>query len=328
MKKFLAHLLWAVASAANAQVFDGSVEPSWGVAAAFNAWRDYGAKDKAGNQPYQTPPASEVKTTTILVLPLRYQSPPSADPLEVSAYNTSLPKVTQENLAKAYAAIPGWWAAESYGTARAVVNVLPDAVLPGKRPCDWSGIVSDASRIIPAGTPRDVTLIVTPYQCWSSNGVGGGGNVVLWGTVPDGVAMVVHETGHALGLLHNASMINGVFNEYGSFLDQMGAGGNHFLLWHLSSDHKNKLGWMTPRPCKSTTLRSFYLYPDAIRCGDYFMEYWPDWGFVAVHKRESRAGPGGGTDSTDYALLSAGQSLVRDGYTFTHAGSGRVVVSP
>jgi hypothetical protein len=113
--------------------------------------------------------------------------------------------------------------------------------------------------------------------------------------------------------------------EYGSGTDQIGSLSNNLL--HLLGDHKNRLGVLTFKPCASTTLRSIYLYPDAIWCTNYVLEYLADWGQVWVHKREYvNTGSYGGSDTTDVAKLSPGQSYSAGGYTFTHNGGGKVTV--
>lgn len=280
------------------------------------------------NPPIDPPPSPGTgKVTTIVVVPVRYQSPPSSDPNEIKAYNDTIGRVTQANLQTAFAGITPWWTAESYGKASAKVTVLPAIDVPGNKPCDFNGVATDARRAIPAGMTYDVLGVVTPYNCWQGQGVGGGGVAISWGTQPEGAAIVLHEAGHAMGLLHNANMINGYFVEYGSEFDIMGAGHNCCNLLHLNSDHKNKLGWITPLACASTTLRSTYSYPDAIQCGSYFMEYWPDWNYVIVHKREFHSGSQGGADSIDYAILRQGQSYTMDsGKKVTHDGKGVVTI--
>lgn len=281
------------------------------------------------NPPIDPPPGPPTtgKVTTIVVVPVRYQSPPSSDPNEIKAYNDTIGRVTQANLQIAFSKIVPWWAAESYGKASAVVTVLPAIDVQGNKPCDFNGVATDARRAIPVGMTYDVLGVVTPYNCWQGQGVGGGGVAISWGTQPEGAAIVLHEAGHAMGLLHNANVINGTFVEYGSGFEIMGAGHNCCDLLHLNSDHKNKLGWTTPMACASTTLRSTYLYPDAIRCGDFFMDYWPDWNYVIIHKREFHSGSQGGADSIDYAILMQGQSYRLDiGKTVTHVGRGVVTI--
>ena len=100
-------------------------------------------------------------------------------------------------------------------------------------------------------------------------------------------------------------------------------------LAHFLSDHKNLLGALTALPCASATLRSIYATPDAIRCGNYFVDYLPDWGTageVWIHKREFHFGYYF-SDTTDVAHLGPGTSFSADGYTFTHTGGGKVDVS-
>ena len=64
-----------------------------------------------------------------------------------------------------------------------------------------------------------------------------------------------------------------------------------------------------------------------LRCGDYFVDYVGDWhDQVWVHKREYTIGSRGGSDTTDYAYLSTGQSYSGGGYTFTNMGNGKVIV--
>jgi hypothetical protein len=89
------------------------------------------------------------------------------------------------------------------------------------------------------------------------------------------------------------------------------------------------LGVLRPMPCASATLRSIYQFPDAIRCGPYVADYLGDWSQVWIHKREfAYSGAYGGSDTTDVAKLSPGQSFSADGYTFTHIGGGKVKVTP
>jgi hypothetical protein len=136
-------------------------------------------------------------------------------------------------------------------------------------------------------------------------------------------------------MLHNASMISGVYNEYGSAVDQMGAGGDYVTLRTLNADHKQKMGMLTPLPCKSATLRSILDYTDAIECpvsgaGSWFIAYGADYrNYVSVSRREYISGTRGGSDTTDYAWLAPGQSYkISTGQTVTHVGGGSVTIAP
>ncbi len=97
-------------------------------------------------------------------------------------------------------------------------------------------------------------------------------------------------------------------------------------LKHFMSDHKEKLNALTPKACASATLRTLYTYPDAIRCGDYFVDYLDDINTVFVHQRvyDGYGSPYGLSDTTDVARLTPGQTYSGGGYTFTHVANGQV----
>lgn len=275
------------------------------------------------------PPPPGVKPLRVAVVPLHYLSPPSASTVAVNAYNNSLQYITQAALTATFAPVAAWWTAESYGLQPMVVTVLPEVLLPGNPYCDYWVFQADAAKAVTAaGLTADVTVGVAPYSCWKSKAVGGWGSVTVWNTVQNGAGLYAHEIGHAVGLLHNGSRYGEVYAEYGSGLDQMGAGSDFFNLRHFSSDHKNKLDFLpNPLPCQSATLRSIYTSPDAINCGAWWIDYAPDFGYVYVHKREWGPGQGGGgTDTTDYARLLAGQSFGIGGVVVTHQGQGKVII--
>jgi hypothetical protein len=153
-----------------------------------------------------------------------------------------------------------------------------------------------------------------------------GNTVGSWNTHTNAPGELAHELGHAFGLRHNAARLPNYF-EYGSGVDQMGSLSNELL--HFLADHKEMLGAMRAMPCASATLRSIYQFPDSIRCGAYVADYLSDWSQVWIHKRESvNSGVYGGSDTTDVAKLSPGESFSADGYTFTHIGGGKVKVTP
>jgi hypothetical protein len=277
-----------------------------------------------------TPPVTGAKPLRIVVVPLHYQSPPSTTKEAIDAYNQSLPKITQAALQATFAPVAAWWTAESYGLQPMQVTVLPEVLIPGNPYCSYSMFEGDAAKAVTAsGVQADVTVGVAPYSCWSSKAVGGYHRVTVWNTTADGQGMYAHEIGHAVGLLHNGSQLAGTsFAEYGSGLDQMGSGSDFYNLRHFSSDHKNKLGVLpSPKTCASATLRPIYTTPDAINCGAWWIDYAPDSGYVYVHKRETRSGGGGGSDTTDYARLLAGQWFMMDeGHTVKHVGRGVVTI--
>lgn len=273
-------------------------------------------------------PSPNAKTITLVAVPLRYQSPPSTTQVAIDAYNVSLPKVTQAAIQATFVDISAWWLRETYGERVLHVTVLPDVSLPGNNGCDVGKAVTAARKAALAMgvSTFDIIVGVQPYSCWSWKGVASGNAVTIGGTVTDGKGLYAHEIMHATGLFHNASMFGGVYVEYGSGIDQLGAGSDFVNMRHIASDHKNRWGVLTPSPCVSTTLRDLFVYPDAIQCGAYFLDYPAVTGQVYVHKREFHSGSGGGSDTTDYARLSAGQSYTGGGYTFTHSGSGKVTV--
>ena len=204
----------------------------------------------------------------------------------------------------------------------------PDPGKPGLR----LGAVSqgcNGRRYDSAGAKYDVLVAVAPYSCWSSKASTGGNTVVVWNTISDGQGMLAHEIGHALGLLHNASKMP-TYAEYGSGVDQMGAGSDFYTLRSLAADHRNRLGVLTPLPCATATLRSIFDYPDAIQCGSWFIDYIHDYrDEVWVHKRETVFGGGGGSDTTDYAYLKVGESYkITGGPTIKYNGGGAVSVTP
>lgn len=267
------------------------------------------------------------KTSRVVVVPLRYQAAPSASPEAMAAYNSTIAQVTQAGAQAAFAQIAPWWNAETYGKHSLDVTVLPAAELPGNPGCDYARIYTDAHNA--AAADFDILIAITPYACWQSHAITVGNLVISWNTYTNEPGTLAHEIGHAFGLSHNAAQLPpaNTFVPYGSSVDQMGrvaAGLAHFL-----SDHKNLLGALTPLPCGSATLRSIYATPDAIRCGDYFVDYLPDWGVdgeVWIHKREYHFGAYS-SDTTDVAHLAPGTSFNADGYTFTHIGGGKVNVT-
>jgi hypothetical protein len=268
-----------------------------------------------------------VKTSRVVVVPLRYQSPPSADSAAVAAYNATLPQVTQADAQVSFAKIAAWWNAETYGMQKLDVSVLPAVVLSGSPVCDLGRIITDADAAVnAAGAAYDVLVAITPYACWQSHMITTGNRVVSWNTFPNALGELAHELGHAFGLKHNAVRMPN-YVEYGSGVDQMGSLSN--VLLHFLADHKEMLGVVRPIPCASATLRSIYQFPDSIRCGVYVADYLGDWSQVWIHKREFvYSGTYGGSDTTDVAKLSPGQSFSADGYTFTHIGGGKVKVTP
>ena len=273
------------------------------------------------------PPVTGVKVLNIVVVPLRYQSAPSNSAEAIQAYNATLPKITQAALQATFVPIAAWWEKVTYGRQRWNVNALSAVSIPGNPNCNWSQFRSDAAAAAASADAKyDVLVAIAPYSCWSSKGATSGNTVVIWGDIADGQGMLAHEIGHALGLLHNASMMP-TYAEYGSGIDQMGAGSDFLTLRSLAADHRNRLGVLHPLPCASATLRSVIDFPDAIQCGSYFVDFIGDWhNEVWVHLREYRAGSRGGSDTTDYAHLAPGQSYSGEGYTFTYNGNGRVTV--
>jgi hypothetical protein len=271
------------------------------------------------------PPAS-VKTTVVAVVPLRYEPAVGASQVTLDAYNASLPKITQAALQTIMNQVSAWYLKTTFGVQKLDVRVLPAVALGPSPGCDSAKMFEDAAAAAKS-VSWGIVVAAAPYGCWSSQASTGGGFVAVWGTVPDGPGLFAHEIGHALGMLHNASMVGGTYVEYGSGYDQMGRGSDFYTFVGLSSDHLNSLFALTPLPCASATLRSITRYPDAIRCGDYFVDYLGDWhDQVWVHKREYTIGSKGGSDTTDYAYLATGQSYSGGGYTFTNMGNGKVIV--
>ena len=268
-----------------------------------------------------------VKTSRIVVVPLRYQSPPSTSQAAIDAYNKSLPFVTRSAQQALFAQIAAWWSAESYGLNALAVTVLPEVIIPGNPGCDTPAIIGDArAAALAAGVGGyDILVATSTYACWQYHAVTSGNTVVNHNTYQNSAGTVAHELGHVFGLGHNALRMP-TYIVYGSCADQMGCLSD--TLTHWMSDHKERLSALKPQVCASTTLRSIYTYPDAIRCGDYFLEYLGDWGQVWVHLREYVYSPYGPSDTTDVAKLSQGQSFSADGYTFTHIGGGKVKVTP
>ncbi len=269
---------------------------------------------------------ARVKTTTVAVVPLRYEPATGASQAALDAYNASLPKITQAALQTVIGQVSAWYLKTTFGVQNLDIRVLPAVALGPSPGCDSARMFEDAAAAAKS-LGWGILVAVAPYGCWSSQASTGGGFVAVWGTVPDGPGLFAHEIGHALGLMHNASMVNGTYVEYGSGYDQMGRGSDFFTLAGLSSDHLERLSALTPLPCASATLRSITRYPDAIRCGDYFVDYVGDWhDQIWVHRREFNFGTKGGSDTTDYAYLSTGQSYSGGGYTFTNMGNGKVIV--
>jgi hypothetical protein len=279
------------------------------------------------------------KVLSIVIVPLRYQSPPSTYQPEVDAYNASLPDVTQSKLQAMSVSISAWWLKVSYGTQAMRFVVVPDVTLPGNPVCNWGTVVTDATKAASAAGYLNFDAIagVAPYSCWKSKGSTGANMIAIWNTVSSGgPAMFAHEIGHAIGMLHNASMVSGSYVEYGSGVDQMGAGGDPVTLRSLNADHKQRMGIIkTTLPCKSATLRSILDYPDAIECpvsgaGSWFIAYGADYRkYVSVSRREYISGTRGGSDTTDYAWLAPGQSYnISTGQTVTHVGGGSVTITP
>lgn len=267
------------------------------------------------------PPVGAIKE--VLVVPVRYGSAPSTDPLAVKAYNDTLPAVTQIVQQAVWAPIAVWWGVETYGKQQMHVTVLPAINVPGNPVCDSSKIRSDVNTAI-AGMSYNVLVMVTPYSCWKNHMSTMGNQIVNWNTYQLSQGTSAHEFGHTQGLYHNAQRMP-AYIEYGSGVDQMGSLSGSLL--HILADHKQTLGVLTPLPCASATLHSIYQSPEAIRCGLYIMDYLADWGQVWVHKKEFTPSSGyGGSDTTDVAKLGAGQSYNMGAQTVTHLGQGRVVV--
>ena len=84
---------------------------------------------------------------------------------------------------------------------------------------------------------------------------------------------------------------------------------------------------MTPRPCADATLGSLDEVPDAIRCGDVWIEYRGDTRELLLHRAARVPSSFGDADNELVARLNAGQSWT-DGTTLTvrHDGNGRAVV--
>lgn len=270
---------------------------------------------------------ANVRTTDVVVVPLIYEMYDGASQPSVDAYNLSLPKVTQAALQATLDRVASWYLKTTFGVQKLNMEILPPVTLGKASSCDSAKLYSDATAA--AGSAhRDILIAVTPYSCWSSQASTGGRFIAVWGTTQDGAGLYAHEIGHALGLMHNASMIDGTYVEYGSGYDQEGRGSDFYTLAAFSSDHLNRLFALTPLPCATATLRSITAYPDAIRCGDYFVDYLGDWHHeVWVHKREYIGSTKGGSDTTDYAHLATGQSYSGGGYTFRNMGGGKVVVT-
>lgn len=259
----------------------------------------------------------------VLVVPMRYQSAPSTDPIAVKGYNDTLPAVTQAAQQAVWGPIATWWGVETYGKQQMNVTVLPALVIPGNPICDSAKIRNDANAAI-AGLSYNVLVMVTPYSCWKNHMQTQGNLIFNWNTYQLSQGTDAHEFGHTQGMYHNAQrMPNYIL--YGSGVDQMGSLSGSLL--HLLADHKQTLGVLSPLPCASATLRSIYQSPDAIRCGSYIMDYLADWGQVWVHKKEFIPDfTYGGSDTTDVARLNAGQSYNMGGQTVTHLGQGKVVI--
>jgi hypothetical protein len=275
----------------------------------------------------RAPAPADVKTTAVVVVPLRYDMYDGASQPSLDAYFQTLPKVDQAKLQATMDTVSAWYSRTTFGVQDLRITVLP-AVSPGKvNSCDTTQLYNDAVRAA-AGWEYGVLIAVTPYSCWQSQAQTGASFITVWGTTQDGAGMYAHEIGHAIGLLHAASAIGGTYVEYGSGYDQMGRGSDFYTLVGFGADHLNKLGALTPMACASATLRSITDYPDAIACGPYYAFYLGDWhNEVWITKREYVAGSRGGSDTTEYAHLANGESYSSDGYTFTNAGGGTVVVT-
>jgi len=211
---------------------------------------------------------------------------------------------------------------ETYGKQQLEVTVLPELTLLGNPVCDSSKIRNDVNTVI-AGLAYNVLVMVTPYSCWKTHMTTQGNMVFNWNTYQLSQGTSAHEFGHAVGINHNALRMP-TYIEYGSGVDQMGSLSASLL--HLLADHKQKLGVLTPKPCASTTLRSIYQYPDAIRCGVYIADYLGDWNQVWVHKTEYVPTSYGGSDTTDVAKLGVGQSYNAGGKIITYTGAGVITV--
>ena len=274
-------------------------------------------------QPSSGPPTATARTFSVVVVPMRYRAPPSASPEAIAEFDRTLPAVTQADAQAAFAQIAAWWSTETYGRQKLDVVVLPAVPLRGSPGCDLDLIGADA-RAAASAAKFDVLVAILPYSCWKSHMITNGNLVISWNSYTNEPGQLAHELGHAFGLLHNAARMPD-YVPYGSSIDQMGrvAGG----LAHFLSDHKERLGVLVPKPCASTSLRSIYKFPDAVRCGDYFADYLDDWGQIWIHKREMTAG-NYSSDTTDVARLGPGQSYRAGDHTLTHVSGGKLVISP
>jgi hypothetical protein len=272
--------------------------------------------------PVVTPPPVGQIVTNVYVVPLRYKPYDGMSQPGVDAYNATLPKVTQAALQPVMDKVAAWYLKTTYGVRKLNIVVLPAVELGKANSCDWTKVYLDALNAVPG--KADVIVGVTPYTCWQDQAETSGNFVAAWGTFPDGTGMFAHEIGHALYMLHAASNIGG-YIEYGSGYDQMGRGSDFYTLVGFGADHLAALGALKWLPCASTTLRSITDYPDAVRCGSYSAYYLGDWhDQVWVSKAETMSSGHGGSDVTEYAHLSPGQSYTAGGHTYTYAGKGVV----